>query len=333
MTVRLFTALLVVLWLVPAGEVRAANDNFRLSNMVEPDWDINSDDQQAYLYKTFSRELGLVISHKYGFPADTTGLYGFDIAIEVHNAYVNTDRPCPEEASYACYDYADPGSGGESNRHLWDPWRVFDEDHRLSGGKLYPVPGFRVRKGLPLSLEVGSALYFLPFSSQAALQGFGRWAIHEGFDDGKLRIIPDMALTVSGTRLVGNPEMDLGVLDWGMTFGWTGVVGGVPGSRVGQFDFFGGFGRSLITSVPDEALPSELQCLNGWTGREAKAREWDQYDTAGCSGRAVVYDPALAPWKGSFGFRVHNGYYQMALSMELARNAPPSLSFRTGLQF
>lgn len=313
----------------------ASNDNFRLSGLVGYE---TTDDQRLYIYRTFSRELGVALSHKYTFAGDTTGLYGLDIAAEVSNVFVDTDRACPTGDDLGlnedgvplistCYE----DNGG--NRNEWDPWRVMDYDHRLSGGKLYPIPGVRVRKGLPLSLEVGSALYLLPWSSQAALQGYGRWSLHEGFDTGKLRLIPDVALTVSGTRLVGNPEFDLGVVDWGVTFGYTVPVGGVALSRIGDLSVFGGFGRSYITSVPGDQLPDGLQCLAGWTGRPGKEVEWDAADASGCEGQAVFYSPEMRPFKGSFGFRVHNGPFQLGWSMELARLGVPSTTVRLGLYF
>ena len=335
MTSRSFTAAVLALSFAWPLSAQASNDNFRLSNMLEYE---TTDDQRLYLFRTFSRELGMTLGYKYVVGSDTTGLYGLDISLESNNVYVDTDRSCPDDTELGvdqdgaplistCYE------DRNSNDYEWDPWRVMDYDHRLSGGKLYPVPGIRVRKGLPLSLEVGTAMYILPFSSQAALQGFGRWAIHEGFDRGSLRAIPDAVLTASVTRLVGSPEFDLTVLDWGMTFGYTFPVGGVAASHIGDFSIFGGFGRSIITAVPDEQLPEQLQCLSGWTGRRANAVEWEQYDSSGCEGRAVFYDPDFRPFKGNFGIRIHNGPFQVAWAMELARLGLPSMSFKMGLLF
>lgn len=324
-----------------SGDVQASNDNFRLSNMVlegtspngvsewpnGEDWAITSDNQQAYLMHTFSRELGSILSYKYSFAPATTGFYGFDIALELNNAYINTDRGCPdfEVHNGLCVE--------GYNEAKWDPWRVFDADRRLTTGKLYMVPGLRIRKGLPLSLEVGSAFYFLPFSTQAAIQGFGRWAIHEGYKTSAMRGVPDIAITVAYTQLLGNPEFDLSILDWGATFGYAVPVGGVIRSRVGDFSVFGGFGRSLITSAPDEQLPDELQCLEGYTGRQSKTVSFDSEGSAGCEGQSVVYDPAFAPYKGSFGIRVHNERYEVTVSSEFAGLDVPSISIRTGLMF
>lgn len=356
MTSRSLTAAIVALQVCLSGSALASNDNFRLTNMREYN---PNEDQALYLFRTFSRELGTALSYRHTFPADSTGLYGLDISIEANNAYINTDRGCPtpeqlgsDEEGRAllttCYDDAN-----NNNSYEWDPWRVMDTDHRLSGGKLYPVPGIRVRKGLPLSLEAGTALYILPFSSQAALQGFGRWSIHEGFETGLLRLIPDAALSMSITRLVGNPEFDLGVLDWGMTFGYTVPVGGVARSRIGDFSFFGSFGRSIITAVPaeglghidnspEDTLPDPLQCLSGWTGRQANAEEWIKNDSSGCEGRAVEYDRNFRPLNASLGISVHNGPFQMGWSMAMVqkdpesrsfRLGPPSMSFKVGLLF
>lgn len=307
------------------GTSQASNDNFRLSNMVQPDWEVYSDVQQAYLMETFSKELGSILSYKYTFSGDTTGFYGFDIGFEAHNAYVDTDRECPPDQPLCVQG---------TNHAKWDPWRVFDSDHRLTTGKLLMVPGLRIRKGLPLSLEVGSAFYFLPFSSQAAIQGFGRWAFHEGFDSGAYRAIPDMAVTLAYTQLLGNPELDMGILDWGFTFGYSVPAGGVTRSKVGEFSFFGGFGRSLITAVPDEQLPEELLCLQGYTGRQSKVESFaDEATQSRCGPERVVYNGDFAPFKGSFGVRVHSERYELTVSTEFAGLGVPSVSVRTGLMF
>lgn len=329
MRFRPIMALGLATFLLGSGVAEASNDNFYVTNLLrnaeDPTWSVTSAEQADYIFKTFSQELGVVLSHKYNYSGDSTGISGFDIAFELQNSYVDTDRGCPEgDVSRLCYDSVD---------NTWDPWRMMDGDHRLTMGKLYPVPGLRLRKGLPLSLEVGSALYFLSFSSQAAIQGFGRWSLHEGFDQGNLRLIPDTSLTVSYTQLLGNAEMDLGVLDWGFTFGWTLPVGGVLRSRVGQFSVYGGFGRSLITATPTEGTPEELSCLNGYTGRQNKAVSFDSQTLTSCEGSSVLYDRDFRPMKGFMGLRVINGIAQTGFGLEFAGVGVPTLSMRTGLIF
>lgn len=321
----------VSLCLEPA-DVLASNDNFRLSNMAtaDQDWDISVPEHQQYLFDSFMRDLGSIISYKYTFPASTTGLYGFDVGLDVVLAPVNTDPVCPEDI--------DSGACTDDNRNKWSPWAVIDTDHRLTLGKLYPVPGLRVRKGLPWSVELGTGIYALPFSSQAVLQGFGRWAINEGFDRGYPRIAPDINLTLAGSRLVGNPEFDLGVFDWGMTFGYQFPIGGVARSHTGDFAFWGGFGRSVMTAVPDMQLPDTLSCLQGRTGRLG-----DQVGDASACGitdpvtgdesRAVIYDESFAPWKGSFGLRVYSNPFELTLSGELVQLGVNTVTLRGGFYF
>jgi len=154
----------------------------------------------ASSFRQLVMELGTMVSNKPNLPADTVGLYGFDIDIATQFALT--------EAHYRA---------GETS-----PWARAEVDERAP--PYHVVPTVTVRKGLPLSTEVGASVGWISGTSTGTFGGFARVAVLEGY-----KPLPDVALKLGYAGYVGNPQLDCGALDLGVTVGSTYPIGRLPG--------------------------------------------------------------------------------------------------------
>ena len=134
------------------------------------DADVNSNQAITDAYNIVVRQLAAGIMNAPLAPAETLGLNGFDVAYSNTFAFLSArgnsiKDPAPWERAHVD---ADP-------THVL--WR----------------PGITVRKGLPLSLEVGGTWSWLAFSRQTAMAGFARWSVFEGWENG-----PDVSMQLGG---------------------------------------------------------------------------------------------------------------------------------------
>ncbi len=307
---RILAGVFVFSWMV--HPVFALDDNIHVSNLYDDSdpeayWNVASSSDRQALFDTLSRDLGLALSHRNAAPGETLGIYGFELGIGTTIAAISSWKGCSlDDDALACQHEYD----------LQDPWRVMDADHRLTYGNALVLPTLRIRKGLPFSSEAGVDLSWLSFSHQAALSGYGRFAFHEGMWKDVWRVIPDVSLTIAGTRFLGNEELSLTTLEWHGTAGWTFPVGGIIGSHVGTFSPFMGFGRVYITSIPRDPLPERLSGLEGITGRRSQ-EELEPQD----GGRIIRYEPGLLnPWKVSVGLRTTGGEFKVTSLLEFTWN-------------
>ncbi len=324
-----------VMLLLLAGvchSARGSDDNIYLTNLFDENntdyyWNVKSSEDRQALFTSMSRELGIAISHKNLVPGETLGIYGFEVALDTTIAFVSTAEMCDVDASVPTCQY-------KLDRE--DAWRVMDADHRLTFGNALLLPSLRIRKGLPFSTEAGLDLTYFSFSHQGALSGYVRGALHEGMWDGNWRILPDVGLTIGGTKFLGNDEFDLSVLEWHLTLGWTVPVGGIKDSHVGTLSPFLGLGWMYITSIPfagatpADNIPERLLVLEGVTGRNAKVTTGDTGE------RVVALDPSFSPLKLSIGLRIASGRVRLLNGMEVTYNAseggfdPPTVTVGLG---
>lgn len=303
----------ILLCLVTSGLVRASDDNILVSNLSDPDgyWNVASSVDRSTLFRGLSRDLALAISHKNLAPGETLGVRGFEIGLDTTVAFVGSTPRC---------DISVSGEYCQKEADRLDAWRVMDADHRLTFGNALVIPTLHVRKGLPFSTEVGMDLSYLMFSHQTAVSGFGRISPHEGIWDGTWRAIPDIAFTLAGTKFLGNEQLDLSMLEWNFTLGWTFPVGGVRDSYVGTFSPFVGMGQLLITSIPRDPLPAKLDNLQGLTALSSN----EVVSVEGDAVRGVeldsLYNSIFHPWKFSLGMRVTSGVFRLVSLLEFSHN-------------
>ena len=142
-------------------------------------------------FRDLSRELGSGLSSYPALPANTTGIDGFDVAIG------NT------------FWFIDAYGDGEPTE--------WERSHPENAPPSFQMsPSLVVRKGLPLSTEVGMATSWFAGSGQGTISGFARVALLEGHLPW-----PSVALQAGYTGYVGNDELKLGVMDLSATLGTT----------------------------------------------------------------------------------------------------------------
>ncbi len=193
-----------------------------ISGMVEHDGVRVVDTEQLSAdYESFIAELGTAISNKPVMPASTTGTYGFEFSI--HTTFVFVDA-IERESEISPWDRVHPEEDAES--YLW-------------------IPTFSARKGLPLSTEIGGSIGWLGLTRTGLASVFGRVAVVEGY-----KPLPDLTLQVGYAGYVGNDELELGVLDMGVTLGSQFAVGSSPGMNTGHLEPYVNFSLLRVTASP-----------------------------------------------------------------------------------
>lgn len=185
-------------------------------------------------YAQLVSELGTVIANQPVMPASTTGTAGFEFAFT--NTFVFTDAI-------------------EREREV-SPWdRAVDSEDAES--YLF-VPGFSARKGLPLSTEIGGSVRWVGLTRTGAASAFGRIALIEGY-----KPWPDLTLQIGYSGYVGNDELELGVMDMGVTLG-TRLETGSGGMNTGRFEPFANFSLLRVTaaSTVDEATAAAVGAVS-----------------------------------------------------------------------
>ncbi len=182
---------------------------------------IVTDDDGFY---SFARDLGLVFSPALGTTAETLGQAGF--AVQVDQTFSIVD----------------------SNADYWEAANINGEP----SGTL-AVTSFRVRKGLPLSLELGGNVSVLWDSELVALGTELRWALHEDF----LWPVPDLAVRGYVNTVVGHSQLQV-------TTAGAEIVAGIPIGigNVANITPYAGYNLGvvimssrLIDKTPDDPRP------------------------------------------------------------------------------
>jgi len=182
-------------------------------------------------YRQLVKELGTLVSNKASTPAATLGWSGFDIDLGVQ--FVLTEARDRE---------------GEPS-----PW---ERAHATEDSAIYhAVPTFSVRKGLPLSTEIGGSWGWIAASRTGLFGGYARVAILDNY-----KPAPDLALKVGYSGYVGNDQIDCSALDFGVTIGSSWPVGRVERVNGGRISPWASFTMLSVRANPtvDEALETEI---------------------------------------------------------------------------
>ena len=241
-------------------------------------------------YETVVRELGAAIMNALIAPSETLGLNGFDVAysntwafVSAHGTDVND--PAPWERVHP---------DGDPNHVLWRP-------------------GVTLRKGLPLSLEVGANWSWIAFSRQTALGGFARWGVFEGWENA-----PDVSMQLGYTGYLGNEELELGALDGSMSIGYTFPIGYLIGVNQADISPFGGIGFMQVNAAPrlskNEQDNLGVSAVSGMSGKDS-------------------YKAGFSLFTSHIGVRIRSGDFHITTSSGLIAKASPTINMAVGLTF
>lgn len=243
-----------------------------------------------YEYRKVIQELGLMISPKVMSPSSTLGINGFDAGIEVNTALLH-------------------------GQELY--WTKAAQDETMP--RVFSFPTLRVRKGLPLSLEGGMNISYLPFTSQQVIGGDARFAVHEGFS-----LVPDVAIQLSYAQYIGNEQLDMNVKQGSATLGYTWAFGDLPGIHTGRVSAWGGYAKGIIDST------AILEAIPGDAGDPASGPEdaWIEFlDLDRDGSLALDYD------KWVVGLQVESGGFTYLINGEFVDGGIPTINMRWGAQF
>ena len=174
-------------------------------------------DPAVQRYRLLSAELTAAMMPKPMQPAETLGMSGFEYA------FVNGLTGIHSKADYWQGQPGNPVLEGVLPSH---------------GSRQVPnalwTPSLHLRKGLPLSTEVGVSASYLAFSEMFMVAGEAKVAIHEAFT----RWLPAISGRATVARLFGSSDLDIIAGEWdvitSLPFGIGGMVQATP---------FAGYGR------------------------------------------------------------------------------------------
>ena len=266
-------------------------DDVSLSSMAE--WRGTAVDNSPAVgsaYDVVIRQLGAGIMNAPLAPAETLGLNGFDLSVGSTIAFLsargeNINQPAPSERVHQ----------HENPTHVL--WR----------------PGVTVRKGLPLSMEVGANWSWVGFSRQTALGGFGRWSAFEGWNKA-----PDLTLQMGYTGYVGNDELELGALDGRLTIGHTFPIGYLIGINHADVVPFAGVGFLKINAAPRLSLEDQgalgISAVSGMKGKDS-------------------YAEGFSLFTSHLGVRIRSGDFHITTSGAIVAKALPTVNMSVGLTY
>ena len=241
-------------------------------------------------YDIVIRQLGAGIMNAPLAPAETLGLNGFDLSVGATFAFLsargaNINQPAPWERVHQ----------DEDPTHVL--WR----------------PGVTVRKGLPLSLEVGANWSWVGFSRQTALGGFGRWSVLEGW-----KKAPDVTLQMGYTGYVGNDELELGALDGRLSIGHTFPIGYLIGINHADVIPFAGVGFLKINAAPRLSAEDQgnlgISAVSGMKSNDS-------------------YSEGFSLFTSHLGIRVRSGDFHITTSGAIVAKALPTVNMSVGLTY
>ena len=223
-------------------------------------------------------------------PAETLGLNGFDVSYSNTFAFLSArgksvNNPAPWERVQV---------DGDPTHVLWRP-------------------GVTIRKGLPLSLEVGGTWSWVGFSRQTALGGFARWSVFEGWDNA-----PDVSMQIGYSGYIGNDELELGALDGSLSFGYTVPLGYLVGINQADIAPFAGVGFVKANAAPrltkEEQDELGISAVSGMKSKDSFTEGFSLVTT-------------------HLGVRVRSGDFHISTSGSIVPKALPTINMSVGLTY
>ncbi|HMV67845.1 MAG TPA: hypothetical protein PKA64_13430 [Myxococcota bacterium] len=227
-------------------------------------------------YQTVIRQLGAAVGTRVTLPAATLGATGFELSLDTTASFLD-----------ARVDEDDPS-----------PWQRAHVTETPSAQSIQP--GIMIRKGLPMSLEVGFGGRWIGQSRQGVLTGFVRAALVEGY-----KPWPDINLHMGGSGYIGNDQLELGVFDVGVTIGTTAPLGPPKSVRIARLSPFVDATLMVVTASPRLDLATRDTIGAVAYGR----RDTDQDPTNNSKALSIPnFSGGLQLEAGTFMFRVSGGY-------------------------
>jgi hypothetical protein len=241
-------------------------------------------------YGIVVRQLAASIMNAPVAPAETLGLNGFDVAFSNTWAFLSAHGT----------DINDPA-----------PWeRVHPEQDPTH---VLWRPGVTIRKGLPLSLEVGANWSWIGFSEQTALGGFARWSVFEGY-----KKAPDVSMQLGYTGYIGNDELELGALDGSLSVGHTFPIGYLIGINQADLAPFIGVGFMQVNASPRLARAEQdalgISAVSGMSSKDSYKEGYSLVTT-------------------HMGLRVRSGDFHITTSGSIVAKALPTINMSVGLTY
>lgn len=252
---------------------------------------LGGDDYVVTGYQTLVKELGASIANKPMAPGETLGISGFNIGFSTTFAFIRT------------------GTIDGTNPTGWD----LSSPDEMPEEYLY-IPWVTVRKGLPLSLEIGANAGWIGASHSGVFGGWGRWGVVEGY-----RHIPDLSLQVGYAGYVGNDELELGVMNVDATLGYTLPFGATKGIHTGSFAPYVSIGQQRVHAAPRADLSR-----TGLAGRVTEVSGFKSSD---------VFDKQFAPLQVGGGFRILSGEFSATIAATYVPNVLPTVSMGFGFTY
>ncbi len=240
-------------------------------------------------YRQLVTELGTAVANKPISPAGTLGAFGFDFSLQ--NAFVFYDGN---------------GEVGDPT-----PWERAAPDEDPSPWMF--VPTISIRKGFAASFEFGTTAGWMGMSRQGVFGGYGRLGLVEG-----TKPYPDLTIQMGYSAYIGNVELDLGVLDFGVRIGTKLPFGAFPEINTAQFEPYFDYTLMRITAAP--RLSDEDKAAIGAT----RYYSFGQADDA---------EPALGVHRFSLGFQVTNGTVHFRGAAWYAVGSAPGVTAGMGFTY
>ena len=283
--------LLATLLLMPLTASGAYPEDVTPSEMVSFDGQLVLDSKLlGRQYEQLIKELGTVVANKPMAPAETLGAAGWDFAYYMQFIFNEArDRK------------GDPS-----------PWL---RSHQQSDPLPYQwIPTLSARKGLPLSSEVGFNVGWIGMSNTGVVGGFGRIGLIEGY-----KPWPDVSINIGYSGYINNEELELGVLDMGVTVGSTWATGHVVGLNNAQISPWANFTTLRISAQPnlDSSVSDDIGAS---TYRGGKVVE------------PGTQKPLVVP-QADVGFQIVSRNIHTRVSLAWAPSTIPSLNTGMGMTF
>jgi hypothetical protein len=229
--------MLAATWVLPAP-AQANPYDISLRGLGRPR-DATLSDPAVQRYQNLTSELVFALAPRPLAPAETLGISGFEFSIASTTADINDT---------AAYWQGQPGMP------------VFEgvlPSHGEKGvPKVFWVPTVHLRKGLPMSAELGINASYLAWSEMTMLGVDGKIALHESY----FRWVPAVSVRGSVSRLFGSSDLDIVAFETDLMASLPFGIGGMV--QVTPFAGFGLWWAHVNSQVLDETPYRTVDCIS-----------------------------------------------------------------------